>query len=103
MRCALLAISIVVSLTGCATPTGPNRVEVKGVGGKLQPGAYQLTSFDSVGVKVAGPVRIDIPFNDQSFAVGAMCSNDKAARVMAKGSNGMDAASFECARKQVNR
>lgn len=101
MRTTIFAVAVVASLVGCATPSGPARIEIQGVGGKLQPGAYQLTSFDSSGSKVAGPVRIDIPFNDQSFAVGAMCSNDKAARVVAKGANGQDAGAFECARRQV--
>lgn len=101
MRTTIIVATVAASLVGCATQGGPARVDVQGVGGKLQPGAYQLTSFDSSGAKVAGPVRIDIPFNDQSFAVGAMCSNDKAARVIAKGTNGQDAGAFECMRKQV--
>jgi hypothetical protein len=101
MRTTIFAVAVVASLVACATPNGPARVEVQGVGGKLQPGAYQLTSFDLSGSKVAGPVRIDIPFNDQNFAVGAMCSNDKASRVIAKGANGQDAGAFECTRKQL--
>lgn len=102
MKLPLLAAFVVAVLAGCATPTETSGIGNQPVGVKLQPGPYWLTSFNSKGNKVAGPVKIDIPFNDQSFAVGAMCTNDKAARVVAKDRNERDAAWFECARMKVN-
>ncbi len=101
MKTTLFAVIVGASLVGCAATGSAGRAEARVAGGKLPPGAYQFTSYDSAGAKVAGPMRIDIPFNDQSFAVGAMCGNDRAARVVAKGASGQDAASFECARRPV--
>lgn len=95
MKVSPLAVFVVTILTGCAAPTGSSAA-------KLQPGAYQLTSFDSNGNKVGGPVKIDIPFNDQSFAIGSMCINDRAARVVATDRNAQNPVWFDCVRRQVN-
>lgn len=77
-------------LAACATPPQP--------GNRLPDGHYQLTSVNAAGEKVAGPTRIDIPFNDQSFVVGTFCVDETAVRVIATGANGQQVASFDCVR-----
>ena len=91
MKRVAVSLALGAMLAGCAS--GPT---------KLPAGAYHLTSLDASGTKVAGPIRIDIPFNDQSLTIGIACSNMRTARVVAtKFESGDYVASFECATVQT--
>ncbi|HKK04582.1 MAG TPA: hypothetical protein VKA50_01920 [Gammaproteobacteria bacterium] len=76
-------------LVGCASNGG----------GSLEPGGYYVTSYDAAGAKAGGPARIDIPYNDPNFAIGAMCTNEDAVRVLITRPNGQTAAAFKCVRE----
>jgi hypothetical protein len=44
---------------------------------KLPDGNYQLTGIDEAGNETGNILNIDVPFNDQSFSIGLICSNEK--------------------------
>lgn len=89
MKYLLSIATISILLTACAS-TGQVSDS-----SKLPPGNYKLKGFNAEGKQLGGIVRVNVPFNDPSFAVGVLCSNQGAVVVRATNDYGTET-TFRC-------
>lgn len=72
MKIIILTVIISTLLTACAS---------SGVG-RLPNGNYQLSGYDGAGNQRGNMINIDVPFSDQTFAIGLICSDAQTTTVV---------------------
>lgn len=89
MKYLLSVVTVSVLLTACAS------TDQRSDSSKLLPGNYTFKGFNAEGKQLGGTVKVNVPYNDPSFAVGVLCSNKGTVVVKATNDSGTETA-FRC-------
>ena len=85
MKLTLSLPFLLLLIAACATTTS----------NQLPAGSYRLNGYSAEGKKIGGTIKIEVPFSDQRFAVGVLCSNKGTATVAATNAAGT-VTTFSC-------
>jgi len=89
MKRLMIIAAAFALLTACASTSQ------SATSSDLPPGKYTLKGFNAEGEKRGGTVKIVVPYDNPSFAVGVLCANSGTVVVKAVDDAGREA-TFKC-------